>query len=153
MDQMGKRLFLFHSNLDVQGPLCVTENDMFIYLCLWVRVNICCPSPVAPSVPFCLECLEERSLQGLLLPCHPYRSEHSAPVDWLANHQPAVVGDYLCCLARPSPGMVITLASVAASGVSDPIEKHCMDTNSEDCSLAQGKQCTFRSYNQSLPFQ
>lgn len=63
----------------------------------------------------------------------------------MANHQPVVVGDYLCCLARPCPGMVITSASVATSGVRDPTEKHLTDTSSEDRSLAQGKQCTLKA--------
>lgn len=49
MGRMGKRPFLFHSNLDVQGPLCVTEDDVFISFCLLVHVNICFPSPPAPS--------------------------------------------------------------------------------------------------------
>ena len=43
------------------------------------------------------------------------------------------------------------IASVATSGVRDPTEKHFTDTNSEDRSLAQGKQYTLKSCNQSLP--
>lgn len=70
-----------------------------------------------------------------------------------ANHQAVVVGDYLCCLARLSPGMVITLASVETSCVRDPVREHFIDTNSEGCSPAQGKQCTLKGCNQSLPFQ
>lgn len=66
---------------------------------------------------------------------------------------PVVVGDYLCFLARPRPGIVIILASVVISGVREPLEKHFIDTNSEGCPLAQGKQSTLKSCNQSLPFQ
>lgn len=64
-----------------------------------------------------------------------------------------VVSDYLCCLGRPGPEIVITLASVATSGVRDAVRNHFIDTNSEDCSPAQGKQCTLKSCNQRLPFQ
>lgn len=41
--------------------------------------------------------------------------------------------------------MVITLASVVTSGVGDPVRKHFIDTNSEDSSVAQRKQCTLEA--------
>lgn len=49
MGQMGERSFLFHSSLNVQDPVCVTENDMFIYLSFGA-CDICFPSP-RPSTP------------------------------------------------------------------------------------------------------
>ena len=68
-------------------------------------------------------------------------SIHCQLTDWLIISL-RIEGDYLCCLTRPSPGMVITSAT---SGVRDPTEKHFINTNSEGCSVAQGKQCTFKA--------
>jgi hypothetical protein len=38
-------------------------------------------------------------------------------------------------------------------GVRDPVRKRFIETNSEDCALAQRTQCPLKSCNQSLPFQ
>lgn len=74
MGQIGGSPCLFLSNWNLQSPLCIIENDVFIYFCLLIHVNICFPSPSVPLAPFSLECFEKSSLQGLLLPCHPYRT-------------------------------------------------------------------------------
>ena len=88
--QTGERLFLFHSNLDVQGLLCVTGIDVFIYFCLLMHVDICFPSPPAPSALVVWKASRKghcRVSPSSITPTEP-PSEHSLPVDWLVNHQP-----------------------------------------------------------------
>lgn len=146
-------LFLFQPSLDLQGHCCGTENGTFIHLSWDICESAFFP-PLHPWPLFIWSALRKGPdrVFSPLAPNTELPSEHSVFADWLANRQPVLVGDYLCRLAKLSPGMVITLVLVVTSGVRDPIREHFMDIGSEDPSRFR-ENCALKSCSQSLPCQ
>lgn len=112
-----------------------------VFWCMWISAFLLplCPQPLLFGMP------QGKVTAGSSPPLSPGQnflvSIQCQLTDWLIISL-GIEGDYLCCLTRPSPGVVITSAT---SGVRDPIEKHFINTNLEGCSVAQGKQCAFKA--------
>lgn len=155
MGQIRENPFLFQPNLDLQGPVCVTEN-MFIYFCPLICVNLCFSSLLLTLGSFQFDVPWSKIIAGSSLSLSPLQN---LPVSIQCQLTDQLIISLwllvIICAAWQGQGLeiVITLVSVATSGVRDPVRNHFIDTNSEDCSLAPGKQRTLKSCNQSLLFQ
>lgn len=68
--------FLLQSNVDLQGALAVTENDVSLFLSFDMCKSLFSFPLHAPTFLFAVPWAGERSLQDLLLPLHPCRTSH-----------------------------------------------------------------------------